>query len=56
MVIPSETPMVLYCHANIPSFWQLALISFPRSSTVHNVSELPHAMLEALQKLVSIGE
>jgi hypothetical protein len=34
MVMPSETPTVLYCHASMLSFWTFFLISLPRSSTM----------------------
>lgn len=33
IVIASETPIVLYCHANIPSLWTEFLTVLPRSST-----------------------
>jgi hypothetical protein len=34
IVIPSETPIVLYCHASMLSFKTCFLISFPRSNTI----------------------
>jgi hypothetical protein len=41
IVMPSETPIVLYCHANMLSFSTCFLISFPRSNTaVQLVSSL----------------
>ena len=33
IVMASETPMVLYCHASIPCFWIESLTVLPRSST-----------------------
>ena len=33
MVIASETPIVLYCHASIPCFWIEFLTVLPRSRT-----------------------
>jgi hypothetical protein len=46
IVIPSETPTVLYCHASMLSFWMFFLISLPRSSTAVHVNSKSHAMLQ----------
>jgi hypothetical protein len=43
IVMPSDTPMVLYCHASILSFWTCFLISFPRSNTkLSSVYQVEH--------------
>lgn len=51
MVIASETPIVLYCHASIPCFWIESLTILPRSSTnvgtqIRDLSKTVSACLE----------